>query len=113
MTFSKLNIKFSYLYRDGANYKQFNEVIFSNPDNLSVNEIEKAISESLIDKTWFVADEWNLPNQFFDEYMWNNEVDNNWHEFESVKETALKKTENISIKEFLKKIKRKKKKLYV
>lgn len=34
------NIKFNYLYRDGSNYKSWGEVIFLNPENLAVNEVE-------------------------------------------------------------------------
>jgi len=31
-----MNLKFAYLYRDGANYKNFNEVIFSNPNKIMI-----------------------------------------------------------------------------
>ena len=50
-----MNLKFSYLYRDGANYKNYNEVIFSNPNSRPVGEVDAIIKEGLIDRTWFVA----------------------------------------------------------
>ena len=50
-----MNLKFAYLYRDGANYKNYNEVIFSNPNNRPVGEVDAIIKEGLIDRTWFVA----------------------------------------------------------
>jgi hypothetical protein len=55
------NIKFSYFYRDGANYKKFDDVIFANPDSVNLSEIESIISGKLIEETWFYADEWKLP----------------------------------------------------
>ncbi len=99
-----MNIKLTYLYRDGANYKQFNEVVFCNPEKILLEEVEETIIASLIDGTWFVADNWSLPNMFFKEYMWNNEVDHNWHEFECVKETEMLPTEEMAINKFLVKI---------
>ena len=45
---SDMNIKFSYRYRDYANYKKYNEVVFSNP---SINEAdEKPTTEITIDQ---------------------------------------------------------------
>ena len=96
-----MNIKFCYLYRDGANYKNFNEVIFDNPDGKSREEIETVIRTSLIDETWFVADKWNLPDMHFQEYSWNSEIDHEWHEFDCLEETLETSTEKISIGDFL------------
>lgn len=96
-----MNIKFSYLYRDGANYKQYNELIYANPSNIPFEEIEMTIMKHLTDSTWFVADDWHIPNMFFEDYIWNNEVDHNWHEFISVKETNDETTEIETIDSFL------------
>lgn len=49
MSGSSLKIKFSYLYRDAGNYKQYGSVVLDNPDNLSLEEIEKQIRANLID----------------------------------------------------------------
>jgi hypothetical protein len=79
------NIKFNYLYRDSGNYKKFGSVIFADPNNIELAEIEKLIRSRLIDELWFYADEWNLP-ELFTEYL-DFRIDPTWHEFESVEYT--------------------------
>ena len=96
-----MNIKFCYQYRDGANYKQYNELIFANPTNKSSQKIELIIRQYLIDEMWFVADDWNIANQFFKNYVFNNEIDHSWHEFDGVEETAEQVTEQNNIEQFL------------
>ena len=96
-----MNILFCYKYRDGANYKQYNEIVFSNPLKKEIKEIELIIRKKLIDGLWFVADDWGIPNQFFKEYMWDNEIDHNWHEFDEIKETEKKVTEKNTIEDFI------------
>jgi hypothetical protein len=76
------NIKFNYLYRDAANYKKYGSVIFSNPDNIELSEIEILIRSKLIDGQWFYADEWGLPELFGETFDYR--VDPIWHEFESL-----------------------------
>lgn len=76
------NIKFSYLYRDGANYKNFKALIFGNPDNIDLTKIEQLIRSKLIDGIWFYDNEWKLPDLHFK--FWDDEIDHTWHEFESV-----------------------------
>ncbi len=48
-----MNIKFSYRYRDFANYKRHNEVVFSNPSNKSIQEVEQFIKAHLFDDKLF------------------------------------------------------------
>ena len=98
---SFLNIKFSYLYRDGGNYKQFNSVIFSNPNNRTLIEIDTSIKENLIEEQWFVAKHWNVPDMHFKEYAWNPSIDHDWHEFDCIVETNEEVTETLSIDEFV------------
>lgn len=76
------NIKFNYLYRDGGNYKNYGFVILSNPGNLALTEVEKLIRNKLIDGEWFYADEWGLPELFFEWVDFRD--DPTWHEFESI-----------------------------
>jgi hypothetical protein len=76
------NIKFNYLYRDSGNYKKFSSVIFYNPNNIELTELEKLIKSKLIDGLWFYADEWKLP-ELFTEYL-DSRIDPIWHEFESI-----------------------------
>jgi hypothetical protein len=78
------NIKFSYLYRDGANYKNHSFIILNNPTNIALAEIEAAIHQKLIDGAWFYVDKWNLPNLHFG--TWDNEIDT-WHEFDGIEFT--------------------------
>jgi hypothetical protein len=43
------NIKFSYLYRDGSNYKNFGFVIFNDSQNIALPEVGTLIISNLID----------------------------------------------------------------
>jgi len=80
-----MNIKFSYQYRDGANYKNHHEVIFSNKIELPIEEIKTRILNRLISTEFFYADQFGLPDLHFDK--WDNEIDHLWHEFIDVEET--------------------------
>ena len=96
-----MNIKFSYLYRDGANYKNYNEIIFSNPSLINLLKIEKLIQEQLIDGKWFYCKEWNIPDIHFKEFAYDSEIDVDWHEFEAVEETNEQASEQNCIDDFL------------
>ena len=96
-----MNIKFCYLYRDGGNYKNFNEIVFSNPNSKKSQEIEKLVREKLIDCTWFYCKEWNIPDMHFKEFGYDSEIDVDWHEFEAIEETTKKISEENSIDNFL------------
>jgi hypothetical protein len=56
------NIKFSYLYRDSGNYKNYRSIIFENPAGIALSTLNEAIQSKLIDGTWFYAAEWGLPD---------------------------------------------------
>ena len=79
------NFKFSYLYRDSANYKKFDLVIFNNAPPISIEELETLIKSKLIYDQWFYANQWNLPEIFVDSFDYK--IDPTWHEFESVEYT--------------------------
>ena len=97
-----MNIQLCYLYRDGANYKTHDAVTFSNTGNLSLQHIKDTISKSLIDGSWFYASKWQLPDLHFED--WDEEIDHNWHEFDSIEETDdTEVKEDITV--FLKRIK--------
>jgi hypothetical protein len=81
MNISNLNLKFCYQYRDGANYKNYNEVVFLNDTGRTIKEIEATIKRALIDGEWFIAVDWKLPDLHFIEYKWDSEIDHDWHEF--------------------------------
>ncbi|MEO9146287.1 MAG: hypothetical protein ABI237_12105 [Ginsengibacter sp.] len=101
-----MNIKLSYLYRDASNYKQFHEVVFANPNDIPFKEILPLIRSRLIDGCWFIAKDWNLPDMHFKEYDWDEEVDHEWHEVESIVETAEAEVQAVSIEDFLEIIRR-------
>jgi hypothetical protein len=93
------NIKFNYLYRDGANYKNFSFVIFDNPNNVNPDVLLKTIKPKLIDETWFYVDQWNLPDLHFTK--WHNEFDHTWHEFESIEYTSEVPNSEMTLAEFI------------
>jgi len=92
------NIKFNYLYRDGANYKKHGFVIFANPDNTELASLKTLIRSKLIDETWFYADEWNLPVLFGETFDYK--IDPTWHEFEGIEYTNETANQSASIEPF-------------
>jgi len=78
------NIKFNYLYRDASNYKNFGSIIFHNPNNLSIDDVENIIRSQLIDGEYFYARKLNIPELFFEI---PNSDDHEFHEFENVEMT--------------------------
>lgn len=99
MNDSKNNIKFSYLYRDAGNYKIYGTVIFPNPEDIHVNEIEKEIKSRLIDGEFFEPSKWELPPLRFEE--WNDDLDHFWNEYESIQTTSEEPTIGKTIAKFL------------
>lgn len=79
------DIKFYYLYRNSANFKNFGSVIIDNPDELSLEEAELKIKEKLIDGEWFYAEQWGFPDLRFADIDLDNDA--NWHEFERIEFT--------------------------
>ena len=97
-----MNIKLSYLYRDGSNYKQYHQIVFDNPSQRTLEEIQTIIRNNLIDECWFIAKDWQVPDMHFKKYSWDTKVDHEWHEFDCVEETADGKTVELSIEAFIK-----------
>ena len=97
-----MNIKFAYLYRDGGNYKNFREIVFTNNKNLEIDEIRRLISSKLIDDTWFYASKWGLPDLHFLDYQYDPNIDVDWHEFERIELTDEISGDNIDIEVLLK-----------
>ena len=93
------NIKFNYLYRDSGNYKKFHSVIFSNPTNIDLSVLENLIKSKLIDSTWFYADEWRLPQLFFETQHFS--IDPTWHEFEGIEYVEESSDQILAIMEFM------------
>jgi len=75
-------IRFNYLYRDSGNYKKFGHKDFSNPNNLTVDEITLRIRQSLIDTEFFYPEKACIRKFLFHRYC----DDYSWYEFESIEE---------------------------
>ena len=94
------NIKFNYRYRDAANYKNHDFVIFENDQSISLKEFEHLIKSKLIDGEYFYADDWKLPELFSS--FFDFKIDPTWHEFESLEYTDESTNAPIELKEFIK-----------
>lgn len=99
---SSNNIQFNYLHRDDGNYKLFGSMVFSNVNNLTLEEIEKATREKLIDGEFFYPKEWNID---FLEGSHKSIYFIGWYEFEGVSFKNEGKSEIIDISELLFKVK--------
>jgi hypothetical protein len=94
-----MNIKFNYLHRDAGNYKVFGSVVFSNPDNLIISEIDSIVNHNLIEWLYFLPNECNIPRLAFPEFI--EEMDHPWNEYESVELTDEEPTDDRTIQNFL------------
>jgi hypothetical protein len=63
-----MNICFEYLYRDGANYKNWGEVILKPTLGLDLAETDSQIRRALIDGEYFVAEDVKIPTLYFLEH---------------------------------------------
>jgi hypothetical protein len=79
-----MNIRFSYLYRDAGNFKNWGEVVFRNPLNIPLEDLAKQLRQSLLDEKYFDAFSVSVPELFFDDY--DEELDHEWHEFECLEQ---------------------------
>lgn len=97
-----LNLKMNYMYRDGANYKQFGYVIFKKASFLTPNQASQKLKEKLISNEFFIPQDWGLPR--LQKYAYDPEIDHEWHEFESFEWTDEDVTDNRDLSSFLDKI---------
>lgn len=96
-----MNVRFKYLYRDAGNYKNWGEIVFSNPQDADITAISSKAKKVLIDQTYFVARKATIPNLYFSEY--DDELDHTWHEVHAFDETADLPTDFLgrNIEEFI------------
>lgn len=90
-------IRFNYLHRDSGNWKKFGSKQFSNPERLSINEIDRKIHENLIDQSYFYPDQVGIKKLKFHRHL----DDSSWYEFESIEildnvDPSTKEFESIS-----------------
>jgi hypothetical protein len=98
-----MNIELCYQYRDGDNYKQWTSIVFSNPNGLSLEEIEESLRSSFDGGEYFIASQIGIPECFIKDYALNGS-DHCWHEFVEVDETTALPSENRTIAEFIKEV---------
>ena len=58
------SIRFNYLDRDGSNYKSWGEVLFLNPENLALIEIEIKLLDAFLEDKQFIASQISIPEKF-------------------------------------------------
>ncbi len=87
------NLKFTYLYRDGSNYKTWGSVVFANPKALSCKSVEEALRKRLLTDGTFVADQVRVPELFPYNRGTPDDDDHCLHEFDSVEPTRATPTD--------------------
>ena len=78
----KQNIKFRYLYSDVGNYKNFGNVVFSNPDDISLVEIKDSLVNAFCQKIFFVAEQIGLQEHFFEGFPSGDDI--SFHGFDGI-----------------------------
>ena len=98
------NIKFNYLYRDGSNFKSWGEVIFSNPEQLTLGEIEPKLIDAFLPDKLFIASQISVPEKFLFAGGRFTKYDHCYHELECIEICQENPTDNLerSITDFLK-----------
>lgn len=81
------NVRFQYLYRDGSNYKNCADVVFSNPQGLSVASVLTSLQGSLSGDGLFIAHQLRIPEVFLSDKYSLTEDDHCFHQFDGVEMT--------------------------
>lgn len=102
------NIRFRYLYRDGANYKRWGEIVFSNGEDLQIDAVSNLLTSAFLPDGLFIADQIRVPEVFLTEEYPLTTNDHCFHEFYLVEGTSELPTDQHrrSIQEFLSEISR-------
>ncbi len=102
------NLRFTYLYRDGSNYKSWAEIVFSNPAHLDCAQIYKRLSNAFLEDGLFIADQIRVPEVFLSAQYGLSPDDHCYHEFDSVEPAASAPNDALcrTIEEFLSEVER-------
>lgn len=73
-------IRFNYLHRDSGNWKKYGSKLFSNPEQLTIEDVEQRIRQNLIDREYFYPEQVGIKKFKFHRHL----DDYSWYEFESV-----------------------------
>ncbi len=77
MSALKNNVMFEYLYRDSGNYKTLRHIIFSNNENIRLEDVTSILVKKLIDGEYFYPLEVGVPVFFRNSFN----LEENWYEF--------------------------------
>ena len=102
------NIEFTYLYRDGGNYKKWSRIVFSNPEHLNVDSVRDDLMQAFLTDGLFIAKQIRVPDVFLHiggEFSFD---DHCYHEFFGGLETsdAANDVNRRTMKEFLAEVNR-------
>ncbi len=99
-----ISIRFHYLYRDGANFKSWGEVIFLNSERLQIKVIESKLLDAFLPDGQFIASQIYISEVFLFLATKPATYDHCFHEFYSVENCQEYPTDilNRSILLFLK-----------
>ncbi len=99
-------VRFNYLYRDAGNYKSWAEIIFPNPDQLTLREIDKRLRLAFEQEILFIANQIEVTEVFLFLTHNLNEDDHCFHEYDSVEiiEHSNLSIEHRSIKQFIEQV---------
>ena len=100
-----MNIKFIYQYRDSANYKNWDSVVFSNPNNISLDKIDNQLCSLFISGEFFIAHQIDIKELFFYKEKPVSSDDHCYHEYVGVEFTKETVTDTRFIEEFISEIK--------
>jgi hypothetical protein len=75
-----LVIRFNYFYQDYDDNKKFGSKLFSNPEHLSLKEIEQKIRQNLLDQKYFYPNIVEIKRFTLHGHL----DDYSWYEFESI-----------------------------
>lgn len=93
------NIEFIYSYTDSQHAKKTGEIVFPNPDNMPLSEVEYQLRSRLIQLEYFYHSDFMVPS-LFGEYADLN-VNPSWHTFVSVGLTGKEPTDKRTISDFI------------
>jgi hypothetical protein len=98
------SIKFNYLYRDGGNFKSWGEVIFSNPEQLTLNEIDMRLVDAFLPDKLFIANQISIPEKFLFVNGKYTKYDHCYHEYDCTEISQENPTDVLerSVTDFLK-----------
>jgi hypothetical protein len=74
-------VEFSYMYRDGSNYKKGGTVCFANKTGMAGDEIDERLRKAFDEGEYFIARQIGVPEVFYDGV---DEDDHCWHEYDGV-----------------------------